>query len=228
MKKIYSVLVLAAAAMSMQAQTTYTKVTMAPQDWAGTYLIVCEAQSVVFNGAADELCIDSAGGPAIIQNITFSGNTLEGTAKLDSAVFTIAATDSVDWPWSIQSASGLYIGHKDTADNGLSAEWTIKKKCTQALSIDASGNFIATPRYSTEGAGAAFTLLYNKKDDNMRFRYYDATGKNKLNVQIYKQSGTPAGLASSSMSRSAVKQLKNGQIIIVKDGKQYNVLGGKL
>ncbi len=125
-----------AASMTLMAQNVYQKVTTTPEDWTGTYLIVCESQSVVFNGGASEENIDAKGGPAIITNVTFADNSITGTADLDAATFTISSTGDTSWPWAIQSASGLYIGHKDTIDNGLSTEIEIKGKCKHTLAIE--------------------------------------------------------------------------------------------
>ena len=209
------------AAMSLNAQNVYQKLTAAPTDWTGTYLIVCEDENVVFNGAANEENIDAKGGAAIITDITITDNTIAGTPTLDAATFTIVPSEDELWQWAIQSASGLYIGHKDTADNGLSTELEIKGKCKHTLALDADANLIATPKW--EKSGAAYTLQYNEAADQLRFRYFKA-GK-KLPVQLYKQVSIPSALSQQTAAVKAVKRVENGQLVIVRGEQKFNVLG---
>ncbi len=221
MKKILFFL-LAFGALAAHAANTYIQVTTTPTDWAGTYLIVCKSQNVVFNGNAAEDSLDAKSGPAIIQNVTMKGDSIIGTAAIDSAVFTIAPTDDIDWPWSIQTHSGYYIGHKDTADNGLSVETEVKKKCRHTLVIE-DGNLIATPRYEVSGE---YNLQYNKKSDQMRFRYF--VPDDKVAIQIYKLVSTPSGLmhnAQCTMHNAPYKIMRNGRLLIINNGQEYNVLG---
>lgn len=213
------------AAMSLMAQYHYQKVTTTPADWTGTYLIVCESQNVAFNGAADEANIDAKGGAAIIPDITITDGEIAGTASLDSATFTISATDDEDWPWTIQSASGLYLGHKDSVvgDNGLSAETELKKKCRHTLGLDADGNFIATPRHID---GEAYNLQYNKKADQLRFRYF--LPGDKQSIQLYQQLPNPTATATAPAGRSVQKYVEKGQLVITKNGRKYSILGASL
>lgn len=221
MRKLTMIVAALAAGMSMMAQTMYEKVTTAPADWAGTYLIVCEAQGVAFNGAATEENIDAKGGPAIITDVAFVDGTITGTEALDAATFTISATDDTDWPWAIQSASGLYLGHKDSivGDNGLSAEIEVKKKCKHTLELDENANFIATPRHVE---GEAYNLQYNKKTDQLRFRYFVPADKEA--IQLYRQLA-PTAVESVKPAAAVVKRYENGQLIIVKNGRKFSILG---
>lgn len=223
MKKIFTLFAAMVACASMMAQSQYQKVTTTPVDWTGTYLIVCESQNVAFNGAADEANIDAKGtGAAIIQEIIISEDEIIGTAALDAATFTISATDDTDWPWAIQSASGLYIGHKDSivGDNGLSAETELKNKCKHTLAIDAEGNFIATPRHIE---GEAYNLQYNKKADQLRFRYF--VPNDKQAIQIYKLVSNPTSTAILRTDMPVQKHFENGQLIITNNGQKFSILG---
>lgn len=224
MKKFVMIAAAMAASMTLMAQNVYQKVTTTPEDWTGTYLIVCESQSVVFNGSASEENIDAKGGPAIIANVAIADNTITGTTDLDAATFTISSTEDTDWPWAIQSASGLYIGHKDSivVDNGLSVELEIKGKCKHTLAIE-EGNLIATPKHSV---GEAFNLQYNKKTEQLRFRYFLPNDKEA--IQIYKLVTPSTGIESVNGEAHAVKRFENGQLIIVKGNKKYNLLGKEL
>jgi len=221
MKKVFMA-VLMTATMAAQAASIYQKVTSTPTDWTGTYLIVCESESVVFNGNAPEELIDSTGGPAIISGITFSGTTLTGSQKVDTATFTIGATDDENWPWYIKSRSGLYLGHKDEKDNGLSTKSKLEDRCKLALSIDKDGNFVAKAQFPTD---PIYVLRYNSDADNLRFRFYKPTKKEA--IQIYKLISGPSALPelTNSSVNSVSKVIRNGQLLIIKDGKEYSVLG---
>lgn len=200
----------------------YIQVKQTPADWTGTYLIVCKSQNVVFNGGAAENCIDSAGGAAILTSgFSFIGDTLVGSMTVDTATFTIGATDNENWPWYIKSRSGLYLGHKDTADNGLSTELELKEKCKQTLSINVDGDFVATPQYVNN----EYALRYNKDEDNLRFRYYKPTKKKA--IQIYKLISEPTGLNQNetTTTQPVRKVVRNGQLLIIKDGQEFSVLG---
>lgn len=223
MKKALLCMAALAAGMSLMAENVYTKVTTAPADWSGTYLIVCESEKVVFNGAANEENIDAKGGAAIIPDVTITDNIILGTPMLDAATFTIMPSEDELWQWAIQSASGLYIGHKDTADNGLSTELEIKGKCKHTLALE-DGNLIATPKW--EKSGAAYTLQYNEAADQLRFRYFKA-GK-KLAVQLYVQESKPMGVRVAERESSAVKVFENGQLLILKNGQRYSAVGAML
>ena len=212
---------LMAAAVAANAATTYEKVTSTPIDWAGTYLIVCESENVVFNGAADTTGIDAKGGDAILtEGFTINQGKLTGSQAVDSATFTIAATEDTDWPWYIQSHSGLYLGHKDEDDNGLSAELELKKKCRHTLEIDGNGNLIAVARYEEFGP---YNLQYNNADDQLRFRYYKP-GKKEA-IQIYRLTGESSGLNAMHAVPTCHKVFRNGQMLIIKNGIIYNALG---
>lgn len=221
MKKIMCTAFAVVTSVNMMAQTVYQKVATTPADWTGTYLIVCESQNVAFNGAADEDGIDAKGtGAAIITDIVISNGEITGNNTLDNATFTISGTEDADWPWAIQSASGLFIGHKDTLDNGLSAETTLKNKCKHTLMIDANGNLIATPKWSVS---EAYNLQYNDAADQLRFRYFKPGKKNA--VQIYKAVVNPTATEIIATPVKSRKCYENGQLVIIRDGKKYSVLG---
>ena len=223
MKKLFFLLATIAMGASMSAQVSYEKVIATPEDWTGTYLIVCESQSVVFNGGNDTAKIDAKGGDAILQGVTFDeSGVLASTEQLDTMTFTIEASGDTDWPWGIKSHSGLYLGHKDEDDNGLSTEEELKKKCRNTLAIDENGNFIATARYEDFGP---YMLQYNKKAEQMRFRYFPANDKEA--IQIYRRVA-PTALENTASPVQFVKRIEKGQLVILKDGKKYNILGTQL
>lgn len=141
----------------------YQKVTSAPSDWSGTYLIVCEDANVAFDGSLSTL-------DAVENNInvTISGNKIAATSATVAAEFTIAKSGT---GYSIKSASGSYIG-RNSNSNGLNAGSTAMEN---AISLN-SGNAIIA---STAGP----TLQFNNADNQQRFRYYKSD--NQKPVQLY-------------------------------------------
>lgn len=146
----------------------YEKVTSALEDWSGQYLIVYEAGSRAFDGSLTTLDAQNN-----YFSVEISDNKIAATDETESKYFTIAKDDIY---WTIQSASGYYIGH--TGDkNSLSASQTLSD--TQRNSI-AYNDGVFTIKGS-KGAGSK-TLTYNTAADQNRFRYMGTTL-----IQLYKK-----------------------------------------
>ena len=92
---------------SGEAVTLYEKVTEAPADWSGKYLIVYETGKVAFDGGLSTLDADSN-----TISVTITDNAIESNDTTNAAAFTIDANGY------IKSASGYYIGQTSNA-NGL-------------------------------------------------------------------------------------------------------------
>ena len=149
------------------AGSNYVKVTTAPTDWSGEYLIVYENGSKAFNGGLTEL---DANNNTI--SVTINENGIVSNATTDAARFTIAPMSG---GYSIQSASGKYIGYSGSS-NGLTPSTTALQN-TISLS---NGSIII------QGTGTS-TLQYNSSAN--RFRYYGTT---QQPIQLYKKtSNTP-------------------------------------
>lgn len=89
----------------------YEKVTSALTDWSGDYLIVYEGGSVAFDGSLTKF-----DGTNNYKSVTVSENKIEATDEIDGISF---AFDVMSGGYSIQSASGYYIGN-DSDSNGIS------------------------------------------------------------------------------------------------------------
>ena len=146
------------------ANGNYVKVTSAPSDWSGEYLIVYETGSKAFNGGLTTLDANDNAISVDISNNTIQANTTTNTAK-----FTIA---TMTGGYSIKSASGKYIGYSGSS-NGLTASDT-ELKNTISYS---NGDVII------QGTGSS-TLQYNNSAN--RFRYY---GSSQHSIQLYKKAG---------------------------------------
>lgn len=154
------------------ATNYFVKVTTAPTDWSGTYLIVYETDKVAFDGSLETL--DVAENTVAV---TISENKIEATDALMKSVFTIEKT-------AIKSASGKYI-------SGKSGSNTLKvNDLAQAhtLSIDKDGNFSAVSNTSVLRYNSTSSINSKTgKETGLRFRYYKSTNySSQKAIQLYK------------------------------------------
>ena len=136
----------------------YVKVTEAPNDWSGDYLIVYEDGNVAFNGGLATL--DGTGNTI---DVDISEGVIEANDTTNAAKFTIKA---IDGGYSIKSASGFYIGRTATS-NGFNSDQSTEY--VNKLSYS-NGTTIIT---SSGGP----TLQYYLSGANSRFRYYKSSQK---------------------------------------------------
>ena len=154
----------------------YEKVTYALTDWSGDYLIVHEDASsktpspVAFDGSLSELDQTSN-----TKSVVISDNKIEATTEMDAISFTIAA---IDGGYSIQSASGVYIG-KSSYANGLD-----EKTAALVNTISYADNTLSV--YGTGVKNGSFvSLKFNKTSGQNRFRYYKS---GQEDIAIYRRS----------------------------------------
>ena len=158
-----------------QAQNySYVKVTSAPTDWSGEYLIVYEGDAshdaVALNGSLSSLD-DAKNGV----KVTISSNVITGSDAINAATFTIAQISGTT-NYSVKSASGYYIGATKT-ENKL----RFSDSDVYANSIELSGTNAVIKSFLT---GTAVTLRYNYAVDQLRFRYYKS---GQQAVALYKK-----------------------------------------
>ncbi len=147
----------------------FAKVTTAPDDWSGTYLIVYEDGLLALDGSLEK--IDAIGDT---KAVTISDGIIAGTDATKQMVFTI---DKMEGGYSICSASGVYIGRNSDA-NGIDED----KNQPLLNTITMVGNDVDI--VSASGAH----LRYNKATNQVRFRYYKAsTYTGQQPIQLYKQ-----------------------------------------
>ena len=146
----------------------YEKVTSAPEDWSGEYLIVYEDGSVAFDGSLSTL--DAAGNTIEVEIEDYK---IEATDDVNDAAFTIA---KMEGGYSVKAASGKYIG-VTSYGNGLTSSDT---EIAHSLSIDDSEN--AVLKVTTSGGD--MTLRYNYGSNQLRFRYYKS---GQQAIQLYKK-----------------------------------------
>ena len=182
MKKLFKKLALAFVAVltlsvgtgtvrEVKAEGTgsYVKVTEAPSDWSGTYLIVYETGSVAFDGSLTTL--DAAKNNF---SVTINNYEIAQSSEIDSKAFTIEKNGTT---YSIKSASGYYIGN--TADsNKLNSSTSTKYTNTITLESDKTVKIV--------GSGKS-VLRFNSASDNLRFRYFKSgTYTSQKAINLYK------------------------------------------
>lgn len=165
----FDVTVMATFVQGTVSTGDYVKVTTAPTDWSGEYLIVYEGGNLAFDGGLTTLDATSN-----TISVSISNNTIEANETTNAAKFTIAA---INGGYSIRSASGYYIGRTSDA-NGLQADQTTVY--TNGISYN-NGNVDIV-------SGGAY-LRYNDQSGQTRFRYYKSSTYNSQKaIQLYKKS----------------------------------------
>ena len=185
----------------------YEKVTTAPSDWSGDYLIVYEIGNLAFNGALGTL-------DAVSNTVaaTISDDVIASNESVDAAIFTIESMG--DSKYSICSASGYYIG-RSTDTNGLDTKTDEKFINTISMNSDGTVNII--------GTGGAY-LRYNSTSGQTRFRYYkSSTYTGQKPITLYRKisdSAEPLVLANDDSKRSE----SNAALLAAVAGKKVNAV----
>jgi hypothetical protein len=149
----------------------FVKVTSAPSDWSGTYLIVYEDGNLAFDGSRSTLDAVSN-----TKSVTISNGEIEATDAMKAITFTIAKNGSNYY--TIKSASGQYIGN-DSNSNALKAETSV---------LNNTIAFVSANDITIKGKGGSY-LRYNAASNQNRFRYYKSSSyTGQKAIQLYKLS----------------------------------------
>ena len=176
MKKfLLSIFAVLFAFAGVQAQNyVYKKVTSAPSDWSGDYLIVYEAGNVAFNGSLSKLDATSN-----TISVSISNNEIVANATTNAAKFTIAKSGD---SYTIKNVGGYYIGAQSDGNTLLS-------------SLSEMLNTISWEDGSPKIVGAKGAVLrYNATSGQTRFRYFKSgTYKNQKAIALYKYTEESTG-----------------------------------
>ena len=196
MKKfLLSIFAVMLAVFSVQAQS-YVKVTSAPTDWSGDYLIVYETGNVAFNGGLTTLDATSN-----TISVTINNNEIEADATTNAAKFTIAKSGN---SYTIKSASGYYVGQSSNA-NGLKSSQTTTYNNTLSINADGSVNFVS---------GGAY-LRYNATSGQYRFRYYKSSSyTGQKAIALYKYTEAAGGEEETEQTVAPVISPNGGEITV--------------
>ena len=148
----------------------FVKVTSAPSDWSGTYLIVYETDKLAFDGSRTTLDATSN-----TKSVTISNGEIDATDEMKATTFEIAKSGS---NYTIKSKSGYYIGQSSN-NNGL--------KSSTSTTYNHTITFNSANEIHLVSGGAY--LRYNSASDQLRFRYYKSSSyTNQKAIQLYKLS----------------------------------------
>ncbi len=150
----------------------FIKVTEAPADWSGDYLIVYEGDSVAFDGSLTTL--DAANNNIAVE---IKNDSIAADTKNVLSIFTIAAVEGGGY--SLKAASGDYIG-VTSYGNGLKQRATAYVHDNPSLDDDKN----AVLSISGEGWEGKMILCFNPNASDKRFRYYK-NGSQKA-IALYK------------------------------------------
>ena len=167
---------------------SYVKVTNSSDLTDGNYLIVYEGEgsSLAFDGSRDkteEPKLDAANNTI---SVTISGGAIASSTTTDASIFTI---NVIEGGYSIQSASGYYIGQTGDA-NGMAVNTTAY---TNTITFDEGNADIVS--------GGAY-MRYNKSSGQERFRYYkSSTYTGQQPIQLYKYTNGGGGTTTAYYTR---------------------------
>ena len=169
------------------ATAKYVKVTEAPADWSGTYLIVYEDGGKAFKGSLSGSYLNMANN---FVTVTISNGEIESNADTDAAKVTIAACDG---GYSIQTTGdSSYIGGVSGANK-------------LANSSTAIANTISISEGSAKIVSNDRLLRFNTNWPG--FRYY-ASGQQA--VQLYKLEGS----AEPEPAMLTINVGENGKVVM--------------
>lgn len=156
--------------------TYFVKVTTAPTDWSGEYLIVYEDGSKAMNGGLTTLDATNNSIDVTIQN-----QRVAATTANKAATFTVAKSGT---NYTLQSKSGRYIG---VGSSGYSGVLSTSTTTTYSNSINLSnGETTISATYSSNWGGSS-TYYLRYYTNGPRFRYYTSTTGNYKPVALYKK-----------------------------------------
>lgn len=172
----------------------YVKVTEAPEDWSGEYVIVYEDGSCILDGSLTHYDKTSNYQSVTISNHTISQQQAEGYQ------FTI---EKYSTGYSVQGASGYYIGNSSNSNSLVTDSAGMRNEISLTGGGDA--NII--------GSGGAY-LRFNNTSGQYRFRYYkSSTYQNQQPIALYRKDGSGATTWYTSACVTACKhtntQLQN-------------------
>ena len=177
---------------------TYKKVTQAPEDWSGTYLIVSEGDEAAFDSSLTEIDVS---------NNYKTVKIAEGTIKTTETI-AVTIEKMADGNYSIKGANGKYIYQTSDA-NGLK---TGAKATANTIALNADG--------TVDIVSGGAHLRFNKNSDQMRFRYFkSATYTRQQAITLYKLDAAPARQSGIVTDLST---LQDGDKVVV-----FNPANGK-
>ena len=152
---------------------TYSKVTQAPDDWTGEYLLVYEAGGLALDG--------SLASPDVVENYT--AVTIDGSSIAMEDHSKAVYLEAVEGGYVLKTAAGLYLYHGADAN-----------KLSSTANQSTAAKYPLTVTVAEDGTDLALSvgphMRFNANPDQMRFRYYKSSSyTNQQSVALYKLDG---------------------------------------
>lgn len=164
----------------------YVRMTTAPEDWSGTYLIICEENLTAFNGS---LSTPNAAGN--YTEVTVFDGVIVGSEALAAYAVTVEKIAGTNY-YTIRLSNGKYMGSTGSS-TGINASTT---KYQNAISLGTNGNIVIA---NTSGTNT-YNFRFNTASSSNRFAFYAAsTGKP---VYLYKYMDCPHSWHSKTTSQA--------------------------
>ncbi len=142
----------------------YTKVTAAPENWAGTYIIVYE------DGAGNAYVFANAEAASNYVAATYANNNILGTDALAAVESTIEAMDG---GYAIKTPAGYIYGTSGSNKLSFATDAALN-----TIEFAENGELLITSNTSV--------LRFNSDANNLRFRYFKASSySNQKAVSLY-------------------------------------------
>jgi len=161
----FDVTVMATFVQGTVSSGDYIKVTSAPMDWSGEYLIVCEQQNMAFNGI-----VESNWGRC--STVSINNGTIESNTTSDAYKVTISVSGS---------------GYAFRFPNGKYMNWTTEKKFSEGDVSEAYSIAISAGAINISYGDCH--LQYNHNSGNGGLRSYKTT---QAPIQLYKKTASTA------------------------------------
>lgn len=152
----------------------YIKVTAAPSDWRGSYLIVYETGNVAFDGSLTTLDAASNTKP-----VTISNNQIEATDAMKAIQFTVAYKTGETDVYSLKSASGKYIAGTKSSNKKSNGLVQADNDTDYKISFKYENSIAAIYSKSSDGD---MILQYNSANDQTRFRFYKSATQKAISL----------------------------------------------
>lgn len=178
------------------AATTYEKVTTAPTDWSGEYLLVYEAGETTANVWTG---VDTA-------NCYVAATIADGKITVDEAVTIKIAATTAAAAYSIMVNGGTNDGKYISGKSGSN---------TIAFGTAAVDNTLALEKDGVKITSNTSVMRYNANSDQNRFRYFKAASySSQKAVQLYKKvagadvPATAIALSETTLTKEQYKYVK--------------------
>lgn len=166
-----------------------------------------EGDVVVFgigNASAQKVAISHNNTFLAVDDATITGNKLEVVEAME---FTVGK-ESGKWTFT---NNGQKLGGDDTALRMGSGTmtWTIS---------------ISNGEAEIKPTGSSYPIMFNSD----RFKLYNPNTNNFPLAQLYKKDNSATGVENAKTEVKAEKVLRNGQVLIIRNGETYTVTGAKV